>query len=81
MGLVDRVTPVEEHRNGARGIHPERADRDMPYQGHIPERRYHSQGEIPYVKVAYDPETELFYLTGKLWPRLFVVRFDDGDPL
>ncbi len=25
--------------------------------------------------VAYNPETETFYLTGKLWPRLFEVRF------
>lgn len=25
--------------------------------------------------IAYDPEKEVFYLTGKLWPRLFAVRF------
>ena len=25
--------------------------------------------------IAHDPETDLFYLTGKLWPRLFAVRF------
>lgn len=25
--------------------------------------------------IAYDPETETFFLTGKLWPKLFAVRF------
>ncbi len=25
--------------------------------------------------IAYDPATELFYLTGKLWPTMFEVRF------
>ena len=25
--------------------------------------------------IAYDPEAETFYLTGKLWPKLFAVRF------
>lgn len=25
--------------------------------------------------IAYNPETETFYLTGKLWPKLFEVRF------
>lgn len=25
--------------------------------------------------IAYNPETETFYITGKLWPRLFEVRF------
>ena len=25
--------------------------------------------------IAYDPESQVFYLTGKLWPRLFAVRF------
>ena len=25
--------------------------------------------------IAYDPEREVFYLTGKLWPKLFAVRF------
>ncbi len=27
--------------------------------------------------IAYDPEAEAFYLTGKLWPKLFAVRFTD----
>ena len=27
--------------------------------------------------IAYDPDTEIFYLTGKLWPELFAVRFTD----
>jgi len=26
--------------------------------------------------IAYDPESEVFYLTGKYWPRLFEVTFD-----
>lgn len=31
--------------------------------------------------IAYDPEEQVFYLTGKLWPRLFIVRFHgDGAP-
>jgi glutamine cyclotransferase len=25
--------------------------------------------------IAYDPEKRLFYLTGKLWPKLFAVEF------
>jgi len=25
--------------------------------------------------IAYDPEADVFYITGKLWPRLFEVRF------
>ncbi len=25
--------------------------------------------------IAYDPDTETFFLTGKLWPKLFAVRF------
>ncbi len=25
--------------------------------------------------IAYDPDTKTFYLTGKLWPKLFAVRF------
>ena len=25
--------------------------------------------------IAYDPRAEIFYLTGKLWPKLFAVRF------
>lgn len=29
--------------------------------------------------IAYDAEQEIFYLTGKLWPKLFAVRFVDGN--
>lgn len=29
--------------------------------------------------IAYDPESGLFYLTGKLWPALFAVRFVDAE--
>ena len=29
--------------------------------------------------IAYDSEHQVFYLTGKLWPKLFAVRFVDGD--
>ena len=25
--------------------------------------------------IAYDPNAETFYLTGKLWPKMFEVRF------
>jgi glutaminyl-peptide cyclotransferase len=25
--------------------------------------------------IAYDPERDVFLITGKLWPRLFTVRF------
>ena len=28
--------------------------------------------------IAHDPETGTFWLTGKLWPQLFEVRFSDG---
>ena len=28
--------------------------------------------------IAYNPDTDTFYLTGKLWPRLFEVRFVDN---
>jgi glutaminyl-peptide cyclotransferase len=27
--------------------------------------------------IAYDPETDTFLITGKLWPKLFVVRFSE----
>lgn len=27
--------------------------------------------------IAYDPENEVFYITGKLWPNLFEVKFDN----
>ena len=29
--------------------------------------------------IAYNPRDEVFYLTGKLWPRLFEVRFEPAD--
>ena len=29
--------------------------------------------------IAYNPDTDTFYLTGKLWPKLFEVRFVDSD--
>ncbi len=29
--------------------------------------------------IAWDPETETFYLTGKLWPTIFEVRLQEGD--
>lgn len=30
--------------------------------------------------IAYDPEAEVFYLTGKLWPKLFTARFVPRPP-
>ena len=27
--------------------------------------------------IAYDPDAETFYLTGKWWPKMFEVRFVD----
>ena len=29
--------------------------------------------------IAYNPETQTFYLTGKLWPSLFEVRFEEAQ--
>ena len=29
--------------------------------------------------IAYDEERRIFYLTGKLWPKLFAVRFVGGE--
>ncbi len=29
--------------------------------------------------IAYDEDRQIFYLTGKLWPKLYAVRFVDGD--
>ncbi|MGH9161780.1 MAG: glutaminyl-peptide cyclotransferase, partial [Vicinamibacteraceae bacterium] len=29
--------------------------------------------------IAYDPSTKTFLMTGKLWPRLFRVRFVRAD--
>ena len=29
--------------------------------------------------IAYDPERQVFYLTGKLWPKLFAVRFVEAS--
>jgi len=28
--------------------------------------------------IAYDPEADTFWLTGKLWPQMFEVRFVDA---
>ena len=30
--------------------------------------------------IAYDPENDVFYITGKLWPHVFEVRFVPGEP-
>ncbi len=30
--------------------------------------------------IAYNPESETFYITGKLWPRMFEVTFEPFDP-
>jgi glutamine cyclotransferase len=30
--------------------------------------------------IAYDPEDQVFYLTGKLWPKVFAVRFVSAGP-
>ena len=39
--------------------------------------RQHQLGENVLNGIAYDPETGLFYLTGKRWRAIFVGRFRD----
>jgi glutamine cyclotransferase len=48
------------------------------YKAYNPDRIV-SPSEAVLNGIAYNPETETFYITGKDWPRLFEVRFVPKD--
>jgi glutaminyl-peptide cyclotransferase len=47
--------------------------------GELVKRERPNSSECVLNGIAYDPETQKFYVTGKLWKKIFVVRIPSGD--